>query len=54
MISNFSTTVTTFSRPLGIVKPTTGGGRHSQAPLAGLDRSTKKQLVERMEANGEN
>jgi hypothetical protein len=48
MMSNVSTTVATFSRPMGIVKPTTGGGKHSQAPLAGLDQSAKKQLVERI------
>jgi hypothetical protein len=53
MISNVSTTVATFSRPMGIVKPTTGGGRYSQVPQAGLNRLTKKQLVERMEANGD-
>jgi hypothetical protein len=53
MLSNVSTTVATFSRPMGIVKPTTGEGGHSQAPLAGLDHSTQKQLVERMEAKGD-
>jgi hypothetical protein len=53
MISNVSTTVATFSRPMSIVKPTAAGGRQSQAPLAGLDHSTRKQLVERMEANGD-
>jgi hypothetical protein len=53
MLSNISTTVATFSRLMGIVKPTTGEGGHSQVPLAGLDHSTQKQLVERMEANGD-
>jgi hypothetical protein len=52
-MSNISTTVATFSRPMSIVKPTTGGGKHSQAPLAGLNRSAKRQLVERMEDNGD-
>jgi hypothetical protein len=36
-----------------IVKPTTGEGGHSQVPLAGLDHSTQKQLVEKMEAKGD-
>jgi hypothetical protein len=52
-MSNVSTTVATFSRPMGIVKPKTWGGMHSQAPLAGIDRSWKRQLVERMEDNGD-
>jgi hypothetical protein len=46
MLSNVSTTVATFSRPMGIVKPTTGEGGHSQVPLAGPDHSTQKRLVE--------
>jgi hypothetical protein len=41
-------TVATLSRPMGIVKPTRWGERHSQAPLAGIDRSSQRQLVERM------
>jgi hypothetical protein len=54
MMYNVSTTVATFSRPMGIVKPTRWGERHSQAPLAGIDRSSKRQLVERMEDDGDN
>jgi hypothetical protein len=53
MLSNVSTTAATFSRPMGIVKPTTGEGGHSQVPLAGPNHSTQKQLVERMEAKGD-
>jgi hypothetical protein len=51
MMSNVSTTVATLSRPMGIVKPTRWGEKHSQAPLAGINRSSKRQLVERMEDN---
>jgi hypothetical protein len=54
MMSNVSNTVATFSRPMGIVKPTRWGEKHSQAPLAGIDRSSKRQLVERMKDNGHN
>jgi hypothetical protein len=53
MLSNVSTTVATFSRPMGIVKPTTGEGGHSQVPLAGPNHLTQKQLVERMEDKGD-
>jgi hypothetical protein len=35
------------------VKPMTGDGGHSQDPLAGPDHSTQRQLVERMEAKGD-
>jgi hypothetical protein len=53
MMSNVSTTVATFSRLMGIVKPTRWGEKHSQAPLAGIDRSSMRQLVERMEDDGD-
>jgi hypothetical protein len=54
MMSNVSTTVATFSRSMGIVKPTRWGEKHSQVPLAGIDRLLKRQLVERIEENGDN
>jgi hypothetical protein len=53
MMSNVSTTVATLSRPIGIAKPIRWGEKHSQAPLVGLDRSSQKQLVERMEDDGD-
>jgi hypothetical protein len=53
MMSNLSTTVATLSRPIGLAKPMRWGEKHSQAPLAGLDRSSQKQLVERMEDDGD-
>jgi hypothetical protein len=49
MMSNVSATVATFSSPMGIVKPTRWGEKHFQAPLAGIDRLSKRLLVERME-----
>jgi hypothetical protein len=51
-MSNASTTVATLSRPIGIAKPIRLGEKHSQAPLAGLNRSSQKQLVKRMEDDG--
>jgi hypothetical protein len=52
-MSNASTTVATLSRPIGIAKPIRLGEKHSQAPLAGLNRSSQKQLVKRMEDDGD-
>jgi hypothetical protein len=53
MMSNASTTVMTLSRPIGIAKPIRWGEKLSQAPLAGLTRSSQKQLVKRMEDDGD-
>jgi hypothetical protein len=39
-MSNVSTTVATLSRPMGIAKPMRWEEKHSQAPLAGIDRSS--------------
>jgi hypothetical protein len=52
-MSNTSTTVTVLSRLIGIVKPIKLGEEHSQAPLAGLNRTLQKQLVKQMEDNGD-
>jgi hypothetical protein len=54
MLSNASTIIATFSRPRAMVKPMARDGGHSQDPLAGPDHSTQRQLVERMEAKGDN
>jgi hypothetical protein len=50
MMSNVSFTFATLSRPIGIAKPI----RWGEAPLAGLDRLSQKQLVERMEDDRDN
>jgi hypothetical protein len=52
-MSNASTIVATLSRPIGIAKPIRWGEKHSQANLAGLNRSSQKQLVKRMEDEGD-
>jgi hypothetical protein len=52
-MSNASTTVAALSRPIDIAKPIRLGEEHSQAPLAGLNRSSQKQLVKRMEDDGD-
>jgi hypothetical protein len=52
-MSNTSTTVTVLSRLIGIAKPIKLGEEHSQAPLAGLNRTLQKQLVKQMEDNGD-
>jgi hypothetical protein len=53
MLSNASAIVATFARPRAMVKPMTVDGGHSQGPLAGPDNSTQRQLVERIEAKGD-
>jgi hypothetical protein len=52
MMSNVSTTVATLFRPMGIAKPMRWE-EHFQAPLAGIDRSSQRQLVEKMEDDGD-
>jgi hypothetical protein len=52
-MSNTRTTVVALSCTIGIAKPIILGEKHSQAPLAGLNRSFQKQLVKRMEDDGD-
>jgi hypothetical protein len=52
-MSNVSTNLTTLSRSISIAKPIRRGEKHSQAALAGLDRLSQKQLVKRMEDEGD-
>jgi hypothetical protein len=54
MMSITSTTAAIISRPIGIAQPIRLGKEHFQAPLAGLNRTTQKQLVKQMENDGDN
>jgi hypothetical protein len=48
-----STTSRANSGPIGIAQPIRLGKEHSQAPLAGINRTLQKQLVKQMEDEGD-